>query len=76
MCLENKQPSWPLLWWQVLSWLTRTGEDSLQRHANMACTLPAIRQQELEFDKFYFVSMVRAHGCVLAVVVVVVLASV
>ncbi|KAK3919858.1 hypothetical protein KUF71_009144, partial [Frankliniella fusca] len=45
---------------QVLSWLTHTGEDSLQRHATMASTLPAIRQQELDFDKFYFVSMVSA----------------
>ncbi|XP_034231702.1 uncharacterized protein LOC117639866 [Thrips palmi] len=42
---------------QVLSWVAHTGEDSLQRHANMGSTLPAIRQQELEFDKFYFVSM-------------------
>lgn len=43
-----------------MSWVAHTGEDSLLRHANMGSTLPAIRQQELEFDKFYFVSMVSA----------------
>ncbi|XP_054273864.1 pleckstrin homology domain-containing family G member 4B-like isoform X2 [Macrosteles quadrilineatus] len=42
---------------QVLSWLNHKGEDSLKRHAELASTLPAIKQQEQDFEKFYFISM-------------------
>lgn len=43
---------------QVLSWLTNKGEHALVQHADLANSLPAIRQQEQDFEKFYFVSMV------------------
>ncbi|XP_046674250.1 puratrophin-1-like isoform X2 [Homalodisca vitripennis] len=42
---------------QVLTWLNHKGEDSLKRHAKLASTLPAIKQQEQDFEKFYFISM-------------------
>lgn len=43
---------------QVLSWLTNKGEHALVQHGDLANSLPAIRQQEQDFEKFYFVSMV------------------
>lgn len=43
---------------QVLTWLNHKGENSLKRHAELACTLPALKEQEQDFEKFYFVSMV------------------
>ncbi|KAE9534884.1 hypothetical protein AGLY_008176, partial [Aphis glycines] len=43
---------------EVLSWLTNKGEHALVQHADLANSLPAIRQQEQDFEKFYFVSMV------------------
>lgn len=43
---------------QVISWLTNKGEHALVQHADLANSLPAIRQQEQDFEKFYFVSMV------------------
>ncbi|XP_060843323.1 puratrophin-1-like isoform X1 [Rhopalosiphum padi] len=42
---------------EVLSWLTNKGEHALVQHADLANSLPAIRQQEQDFEKFYFVSM-------------------
>ncbi|RZF45669.1 hypothetical protein LSTR_LSTR010392 [Laodelphax striatellus] len=42
---------------EVLSWISEKGEDCLKRHAELATTLPAIKQQELDFEKFYFISM-------------------
>ncbi|XP_075229746.1 puratrophin-1-like isoform X2 [Lycorma delicatula] len=42
---------------QVLCWLNQKGEDCLKRHSELATTLPAIKQQELDFEKFYFISM-------------------
>ncbi|XP_050423665.1 rho guanine nucleotide exchange factor 40-like isoform X2 [Adelges cooleyi] len=42
---------------EVISWLTNKGEHTLEQHADLANSLPAIRQQEQDFEKFYFVSM-------------------
>lgn len=42
---------------QVLSWLRRKGEETLKRHKTLAETLNAIREQENEFEKFYFLAM-------------------
>ncbi|XP_060877232.1 puratrophin-1-like isoform X2 [Metopolophium dirhodum] len=42
---------------EVLSWLTNKGEHALVQHGDLANSLPAIRQQEQDFEKFYFVSM-------------------
>ncbi|XP_050525448.1 puratrophin-1-like isoform X2 [Daktulosphaira vitifoliae] len=42
---------------EVISWLTNKGEHTLVQHADLANSLPAIRQQEQDFEKFYFVSM-------------------
>lgn len=43
---------------QVLAWLRRKGEETLKRHKTLAETLNAIREQENEFEKFYFLAMV------------------
>ncbi|GIY54157.1 uncharacterized protein CDAR_446161 [Caerostris darwini] len=48
---------------QVLSWLCRKGNESLQRHQAIADSLGAIKQQEEEFEKFYFLAM--GHKCYL-----------
>uniref|UniRef100_A0A023F1C1 Putative multidomain protein n=3 Tax=Triatoma infestans TaxID=30076 RepID=A0A023F1C1_TRIIF len=42
---------------QVLSWLNHKGDDWLKRHTELATTLPALKQQEQDFEKFYFISM-------------------
>ncbi|GFY64876.1 pleckstrin homology domain-containing family G member 4B [Trichonephila inaurata madagascariensis] len=42
---------------QVLSWLHRKGEETLKKHKTLAETLNAIREQENEFEKFYFLAM-------------------
>ncbi|GFY41727.1 pleckstrin homology domain-containing family G member 4B [Trichonephila inaurata madagascariensis] len=42
---------------QVLSWLCRKGNESLERHQAIADSLGAIKQQEEEFEKFYFLAM-------------------
>ncbi|CAH0762684.1 unnamed protein product [Bemisia tabaci] len=42
---------------QVLSWLRHKGETSLKRHSSLANNLPGIKQQEQDFEKFYFISM-------------------
>jgi hypothetical protein len=42
----------------VLSWLCKKGEETLKRHAELATNLPAIKEQEQDFEKFYFISMV------------------
>ncbi|KAG8198143.1 hypothetical protein JTE90_006895 [Oedothorax gibbosus] len=42
---------------QVLTWLNRKGEETLKRHKTLAETLNAIREQENEFEKFYFLAM-------------------
>ncbi|XP_021923306.1 uncharacterized protein LOC110831512 isoform X4 [Zootermopsis nevadensis] len=42
---------------QVLSWLCRKGDETLKRHTELATNLPAIKEQELDFEKFYFISM-------------------
>lgn len=47
-----------MLGFQVLTWLNHKGENSLKRHAELACTLPALKVQEQDFEKFYFISMV------------------
>lgn len=44
-----------------MSWLSQKGEDCLKRHAELANNLPAIKQQEQDFEKFYFISMVSAE---------------
>jgi hypothetical protein len=43
---------------KVLSWLCKKGEDTLKRHSEIATNLPAIKEQEQDFEKFYFISMV------------------
>lgn len=43
---------------QVISWLTHNGEDELKQHSDLAENLPEIKQQEQNFEKFYFISMV------------------
>ncbi|KAK7791789.1 hypothetical protein R5R35_008807 [Gryllus longicercus] len=43
---------------QVLSWLCKKGEETLRRHTNLATNLSAIKEQEQDFEKFYFISMV------------------
>ncbi|CAL1290903.1 unnamed protein product [Larinioides sclopetarius] len=42
---------------QVLTWLHRKGEETLKKHKTLAETLNAIREQESEFEKFYFLAM-------------------
>ncbi|XP_065213385.1 puratrophin-1-like isoform X3 [Planococcus citri] len=42
---------------QVISWLTQSGEDELKQHSDLANNLPEIKQQEQNFEKFYFISM-------------------
>ncbi|XP_035224946.1 uncharacterized protein LOC118197537 isoform X2 [Stegodyphus dumicola] len=42
---------------QVLGWLRRKGEETLKKHKTLAETLNAIREQENEFEKFYFLAM-------------------
>ncbi|XP_049785919.1 puratrophin-1-like [Schistocerca cancellata] len=42
---------------QVLSWLCQKGEETLRRHSQLATSLPAIKEQENDFEKFYFISM-------------------
>ncbi|XP_054710117.1 uncharacterized protein LOC129219838 [Uloborus diversus] len=42
---------------QVLGWLRRKGEETLKKHRTLAETLNAIREQENEFEKFYFLAM-------------------
>ncbi|GFY64875.1 pleckstrin homology domain-containing family G member 4B [Trichonephila inaurata madagascariensis] len=42
---------------EVLSWLHRKGEETLKKHKTLAETLNAIREQENEFEKFYFLAM-------------------
>ncbi|KAG8313607.1 Rho guanine nucleotide exchange factor [Homalodisca vitripennis] len=52
----------------VLTWLNHKGEDSLKRHAKLASTLPAIKQQEQDFEKFYFISMTSSRDmCLMSV---------
>ncbi|KFM66094.1 hypothetical protein X975_14955, partial [Stegodyphus mimosarum] len=41
---------------QVLSWLCRKGNESLEKHQAIADSLGAIKQQEEEFEKFYFLA--------------------
>ncbi|GLG92513.1 uncharacterized protein GBIM_00196 [Gryllus bimaculatus] len=41
----------------VLSWLCKKGEETLRRHTNLATNLSAIKEQEQDFEKFYFISM-------------------
>ncbi|GFW37064.1 hypothetical protein TNCV_5019621 [Trichonephila clavipes] len=47
----------------VLSWLCRKGNESLERHQAIADSLGAIKQQEEEFEKFYFLAMRRQGKC-------------
>ncbi|XP_014257199.1 puratrophin-1-like isoform X3 [Cimex lectularius] len=42
---------------QVLSWLSHKGDDWLKKHNDLATTLPGLKQQEQDFEKFYFISM-------------------
>ncbi|XP_076337007.1 puratrophin-1-like [Tachypleus tridentatus] len=42
---------------QVLDWLCHAGQDALDKHQTVADTLPGIKGQEEEFDKFYFLAM-------------------
>ncbi|KAI5700602.1 hypothetical protein M8J75_001039 [Diaphorina citri] len=42
---------------EVLSWLKSKGATTLKRHASLASTLPALKAQEQDFEKFYFISM-------------------
>ncbi|KAJ9600440.1 hypothetical protein L9F63_009210, partial [Diploptera punctata] len=41
----------------VLSWLCKKGEETLKRHTDLATNLSAIKEQEQDFEKFYFISM-------------------
>jgi hypothetical protein len=47
---------------KVLSWLCKKGEETLKRHADIATNLPAIKEQEQDFEKFYFISMVSTRS--------------
>jgi len=48
--------------------LTNNGEDELKQHSDLATNLPEIKQQEQNFEKFYFISMVSAlSGTLLSV---------
>ncbi|KAG8190531.1 hypothetical protein JTE90_004106 [Oedothorax gibbosus] len=47
---------------QVLSWLCRKGHESLERHQAVADSLGAIKQQEEEFEKFYFLAMTSKNA--------------
>ncbi|XP_071039032.1 puratrophin-1 isoform X2 [Parasteatoda tepidariorum] len=42
---------------QVLSWFCRKGNESLEKHQIIADSLAAIKLQEEEFEKFYFLAM-------------------
>uniref|UniRef100_A0A8D9FHX3 Pleckstrin homology domain-containing family G member 4B n=1 Tax=Cacopsylla melanoneura TaxID=428564 RepID=A0A8D9FHX3_9HEMI len=42
---------------EVLSWLKCKGATTLKRHTSLASTLPALKAQEQDFEKFYFISM-------------------
>uniref|UniRef100_T1JKW3 CRAL-TRIO domain-containing protein n=1 Tax=Strigamia maritima TaxID=126957 RepID=T1JKW3_STRMM len=42
---------------QVLSWLCKKGEETLDRFKTIAENLAAVRVQERDFEKFYFVAM-------------------
>ncbi|XP_022246454.1 uncharacterized protein LOC106463042 isoform X1 [Limulus polyphemus] len=42
---------------QVLGWLYQAGQETLDKHQNVADSLPVIKEQEGEFEKFYFLAM-------------------
>ncbi|XP_067142628.1 uncharacterized protein [Centruroides vittatus] len=44
---------------QVLTWLCRKGEEMLSKHQAVADSLGGIKDQEEEFEKFYFVAMTQ-----------------
>ncbi|KAL3207189.1 hypothetical protein MRX96_010498 [Rhipicephalus microplus] len=44
---------------QVLSWICKNGAEALSKHFFVADSLSAIQDQEYEFEKFYFLAMVK-----------------
>lgn len=46
---------------QVLSWLCKKGEESLNQYQKISDSFSAIRNREEEFDQFYFFAMRQIH---------------
>nr|XP_042900201.1 puratrophin-1 [Parasteatoda tepidariorum] len=42
---------------QILAWLNHKGEETLKKHKTLAESLNSIREQEQDFEKFYFLAM-------------------